>query len=99
MSSACIFCILGAMLLLYAVVNWMDNSKVDRNNHPRDSGNWKPAGPGQAEFLAEKPTWNSGMQWDINWRLANVNRGAFAFDTEMDQGLMVGLSSAMSDTG
>lgn len=52
-----------------------------------------------ALFPHTPPTWNSGMQWSFSWRLPQTNRGRVAFDTTLDQGLMVGLSSAMTDTG
>lgn len=53
----------------------------------------------QALFPHTPATWNSGMQWSFSWRLPQTNRGTIVFDTTLDQGLMVGFSSAMTDTG
>jgi hypothetical protein len=53
----------------------------------------------QALFPHTPATWNSGMAWNFSWRLPQLNKGTVVFDATLDQGLMVGFSSAMSDTG
>lgn len=74
----------------------MNRSFMDYRYRPRD-GPFKVRGVQQtARFQANPATGPSNLQWHHSWRLGEPH--LVEFDTELDHGLIIGLSPGMSDT-
>jgi hypothetical protein len=96
-----------ALYLLMRVVNSGDDvgDKTADTPPPREkpekpspeSNRWVADVRTEALFSHLKPTGVTGMQWDNSWQFLYPDLGAFVFTHDFDGGLLIGLSSGMSD--